>query len=325
MAAALMLAGPAPASPTGSNGFDVVALGVRGGVVDGNLSAFMIQPHGDERALTCDAGTLTNGIKIAAGRGAFRGEEADPEQILKKRIKGYLISHAHLDHVAGLLIAAPDDSAKSIYALPSVNGRIESSYFNWDAWANFTDRGRAPLLGKYHVVDLPVATATPVADTAMMVTAYPLAHDGVESTAFLIETGGGADGGAALLCLGDTGADVNEPGGKLSALWAAVADRVKARRLKALVIEVSYPDGRPKAQLFGHLTPELLLRSLADLEQAAGGKGSLAGLPVIVAHIKYPIGDMQRTRKLIAGQLKAGNSMGVRFILPDQGDRWHFR
>ena len=29
--------------------------------------------------------------------------------VLTTRIKGYLISHAHLDHVAGLIIASPDD------------------------------------------------------------------------------------------------------------------------------------------------------------------------------------------------------------------------
>ena len=40
--------------------------------------------------------------------------------VLKSEIKGYLISHAHLDHVQGLVIASPDDSNKTIYSLPSV-------------------------------------------------------------------------------------------------------------------------------------------------------------------------------------------------------------
>ena len=40
-----------------ADGFDVVVLGGLGGVQDGNLSSFLIHPHGDDRAVTCDAGT----------------------------------------------------------------------------------------------------------------------------------------------------------------------------------------------------------------------------------------------------------------------------
>ena len=50
--AGFAIAGGAHAGP----GFDVVTLGARGGIEDGNLSAFMIAPAGDGRAVTCDAG-----------------------------------------------------------------------------------------------------------------------------------------------------------------------------------------------------------------------------------------------------------------------------
>ena len=46
--------------------------------------------------------------------------------VLTTKIKGYLISHAHLDHLAGLIIASPDDSNKTIYALPSVAADLVS-------------------------------------------------------------------------------------------------------------------------------------------------------------------------------------------------------
>ena len=72
----------------------------------------------------------------------------------------------------------------------------EDSYFNWLAWPNFTDRGKAPQLKKYPLTDLAPATPTPLRNTSMTVTAYPLSHGGVESTAFLIESGPDA-----LLCL----------------------------------------------------------------------------------------------------------------------------
>ena len=47
------------------------------------------------------------------------------------------------------MIASPDDSKKPIYALPSVNAALVETYFNWQAWPNFADRGKAPQLKKY--------------------------------------------------------------------------------------------------------------------------------------------------------------------------------
>ena len=79
------------------------------------ISAWMIAPAGQAKAVMCEAGTLMNGIEVAQRRGALRGS---PGTILQDRIAGCSISHAHLDHVAGMLIASPDDKAKAIYARP---------------------------------------------------------------------------------------------------------------------------------------------------------------------------------------------------------------
>jgi len=298
----VMLSGPALAA----DGFDIVSLGALGGIQDGNLSANLIRPHDDDRAVTCDAGTLVNGLRVAGEAGGL------------DRIKGYLISHAHLDHVAGLIIASPDDGKKPIYGLPSVNAALVETYFNWLAWPNFTDRGKAPQLKKYTLEDLKPGVATPLRDTKMSVTAFPLSHGGVESTAFLVESDGDA-----VLCFGDTGPDAVEKTTKLHDVWAAVADKVKQRRLKAILIESSYTSDRPDAQLFGHLTPKWLLASLHDLDRLAGA-GSLKDLPVVVTHIKYSLTGEQPQAKMLE-ELTAGNDLGVRFIIPRQGDRWHFR
>ncbi len=118
---------PGAPKAVAADGFDVVALGALGGIQDGNLSAWLIHPHSDRRAVTCEAGTLVNGLRAAEEKGAFAGIEVPADSssnrvgyVLTAMIKGYLISHAHLDHVAGLVIASPDDSKKPIYALPSV-------------------------------------------------------------------------------------------------------------------------------------------------------------------------------------------------------------
>jgi 3',5'-cyclic-nucleotide phosphodiesterase len=313
-AAVGLLVSAADAPPAG---FDVVALGVQGGGDGGDLSSYLIHPADDPRGVTCDAGALVTGLQRARAAGAFGRPAPDVSDLLRTRVRGYLISHAHLDHLAGLLIAAPDDGAKPVYALASVIEAVSRDYLNWRAWPNFADRGPRPLR-QYALRDLTPGVAIPLAGTAMSVTAFPLAHDGVESTAFLLRAGE-----ASLLCLGDTGPDAVEKTGRLAALWTVVAEEVRARRLRAIIIEASYPDGRADDRLFGHLTPQWLIRSLEDLERRAGA-GSLGGLPVIVNHIKYPADRPDRLRALIAKQLAAGRRLGTRFILPRQGNSWRF-
>jgi 3',5'-cyclic-nucleotide phosphodiesterase len=98
---------------------------------------------------------------------------------------------------------------------------------------------------------------------------------------------------------------------------------VKQRRLKAIVIESSYTSDRPDGQLFGHLTPKWMLASLREFDQLAGGK-ALKDLPIIVSHIKYSLTREQPQKKMLE-ELEAGNDIGVRFVDPQQGSRWHFK
>ena len=152
----------------------------------------------------------------------------------------------------------------------------------------------------------------------MTVTAYPLSHGGMESTAFLLESDG-----EGILCFGDTGPDAVQKVTRLHDVWTALADRVKQKRLKAIMIEASYTSDRPDNLLFGHLTPRWLLDTLRDLDRQAGGN-ALKGLPVVVSHIKYSLTKEQPQKQMLQ-ELEAGNDLGVRFVIPEQGSRWHFR
>lgn len=247
-----------PAVALSGQGFDVIVLGALGGIQDGNLSSYLIRPHGDRNAIACDAGSLVNGLKVAQDKGVFRDVKV-PEgssdsvigHVLKNEIKGYLISHAHLDHVQGLVVASPDDSNKTIYGLPSVNAEIEQTYFNWKAWPNMLDRGQPPHLKKYHLTDLKPGEAKDLTGTAMTMTPYPLNHGGAESTAFLIESGDDA-----ILCFGDTGPDEVQKASNMQDIWKAVADKVRQQKLKAIILETSYTSDRPDNLLFGHMTPK---------------------------------------------------------------------
>ncbi len=121
-----------------------------------------------------------------------------------------------------------------------------------------------------------------------------------------------------LLYLGDTGPDSVEHSDKLHLLWNAVEPMVRNGRLKAIFIEVSFPNAVPDKSLFGHLTPRWLMREMQDLEQLAG-PGKLRNLPVVITHIK-PSGDQET---IIRKELRE-NPFGLRLIFPEQGVRMDF-
>jgi cAMP phosphodiesterase len=96
--------------------FKVIPLGVKGGIDESNLSCYMLAAEGTDNYVCLDAGTVYYGIKKAVDSDIFN---KDALFVLKNNIKGYVISHPHLDHVAGLIINSPADTSKNIYGLAS--------------------------------------------------------------------------------------------------------------------------------------------------------------------------------------------------------------
>ena len=302
--------------------FELVVLGDKGGIQDGNLSAFLLRALDEPYYVALDAGTLVNGINAADQLDAFSDLPLvqDPQwnttgTILRRHVKGYLISHGHLDHVAGLLISSPEDSPKPIYALPSVNQTLLDTYFNWQAWANFTDKGLPPRLNQYQLIDLIPRQSQPMADTSLRVTAFSMSHP-LESTAFVIEKDQDL-----FVYIGDTGPDQIEQQGKLKALWQYLAKQLKEKHLRALVAEVSFANERPDKLLFGHLTPKWLMQELTEFHELIEDKSAIKDLQVIVNHIKYTLKSGPDPKKRIEQQLAQENSLGFNFVLVSQGQR----
>jgi cAMP phosphodiesterase len=301
-----------PFSLAAQSAFDVIPLGIRGGLDESNLSAYLIAPAGSKKFICADAGTVRYGIDRAI---ALKSLKATESEVLKNYIRAYLVSHGHLDHLSGLIINSPDDTSKSIYAMPYVIDVLRNKYFSWESWANFADQGEKPALGKYHYQSLESGTQVAIANTDLKVSAFELAHSSpYKSTAFLLE-----HDDKYLLYLGDTGADRVEKSDKLAQLWQAVAALVKAKKLRAIFIEVSYANDQPETQLFGHLTPKLLQEELAALA-ASVGKPAMAGLKVVITHIKPASGIESR----IKAELAKSNVFGVKFVFPEQGKRLSF-
>ncbi|MGF1724730.1 MBL fold metallo-hydrolase [Photobacterium nomapromontoriensis] len=302
--------------------FNLIALGSKGGIQDGNLTAFMMKSEADNDYIMLDAGALVSGL-IAAENKALASivvPDGSPYTkvgyVLRERIKGYFISHAHLDHLAGMVIASPDDSSKPIYSLASVNQSISDNYFNWESWPNFANEGEGLHIKKYIFTDLTPNHWAPVAHTSLQVLALPLAHSGMESTAFVFKN----SMGEVMAYLGDTGPDKVEKSNNLDVLWTVLAKYAKKGKLAGIVIEVSYDNSVPDSALYGHLTPHWLLEELSVLAVKSGGSHALKGLNVVVSHIKYSLKKGERPEQVIVKQLAEGNQLGVNFIFPKQGD-----
>jgi len=77
-----------------SQSFRIVPLGVKGGIDESNLSAYMVAASGTNNYICLDAGTLYYGIEKAVNNKVF---SIPAEQVLRQYIKGYFISHAHMD------------------------------------------------------------------------------------------------------------------------------------------------------------------------------------------------------------------------------------
>ncbi len=298
--------------------FVAVPLGTAGGLEEGNLSSYLLAQADSAEFVALDAGTLCAGLRKAVHRGSFGESLRNPETVLREHIKAYLISHAHLDHVAGLVICSSDDSPKPVIGLPETIDNIRDHLFNWKIWPNFGNEGNGVQIKKYAYVRLKPGQTYPVGQTQMTVTPFELSHSrGYLSTAFLI----GANQ-KYVLCFGDTGPDEVENSTCMQTVWTAAAPLVREHKLSGIFLEASFPSDHPDSQLFGHMTPKWMmaeLRNLAELADPEHPETALKGLKVVVTHIKPSLNPKNDMAAVIMRELTERNDLGVEFVLPEAG------
>jgi 3',5'-cyclic-nucleotide phosphodiesterase len=306
--------------------FRCIPLGVEGGLIESSLPAYLLAPIGSTDFVCLDAGTLLAGLRIARANGCFSNiampldcKDSLEGRILRHHIKAYLITHTYIDHLAGLIANSPADSAKPIMALEETIDGLQQHVFNWIIWPNFGGEGESPRLARYELVALQPGERREIPGTAMCVEAQPLAHGArIDSAAFLVDANG-----QHVVYMGDTGPDHLEDRPTTHRLWERLVPLVREDRLRAVYIESSYSDETPDDQLLSHLTPRWImhaLRQFAEMVDPRRPETALAGLTIVVSHIKPHLGAGEETRDAVKRQLSERNDLGLRLVFAEQGE-----
>lgn len=205
-------------------------------------SAFLV----NERTLL-DAGTVPKSLTLSE---QFAVEHA-------------VISHAHLDHVAGLAYLAEAlalcDATRpvTVWAIPPVVDGLRTSLFNNILWPDFAAVPAAAPVVRYRTLETGGAHRV----GALSVTPIAVDHS-VPAAGFVVE-----DDGSAIIYSGDTG--------PTTALWQAARS---IPNLGAVILECAFPDRMQRlAELSGHMTPARIARELGKLP---------SHVPVWIFHVK---------------------------------------
>jgi len=189
--------------------------------------------------------------EILLDAGSFTAVLDQREQM---RIKHIFITHAHLDHIVSIpfladnIIVSEKQNRVSIYSIPPVLKMIKQHLFNSTLWPDFTIIPK-PENAVLNLVKL--SAGKPVRVNEYTITPYEVNHI-VPAVGYLVQN----RKGKRLFYTGDTGPSART--------W----EKLGNRRIDCLIIDVSFPNSLSGMALrSGHLTPELLMKEMARMQQ----------------------------------------------------------
>lgn len=179
-------------------------------------------------------------------------------------LRDIILTHAHLDHIAGLPLFIDDLFASltepiRVHASEEVIEVLERDIFNWSVYPRFSEltNEHGPVLSYF-----PLGPSEDVAVAHLLVRAIDVNHK-VPSSGFVI-----SDGKVTIALTGDTAA--------MDGFWDTVNDLEK---LDALLIECAFPDElKELARISHHLTPSLLAYEISKFQ--------IPDCPIYVVNLK---------------------------------------
>ncbi|MEJ7846540.1 MAG: 3',5'-cyclic-nucleotide phosphodiesterase [Pyrinomonadaceae bacterium] len=182
----------------------------------------------------------------------------------KQQVRDIVLSHAHLDHIAGLPLFLDDLFANltqpvQIHAEAKVIEILERDIFNWSVYPRFSELSNANGAVMGYNIFMP---DTEFNVRHLTVRALGVNHN-VPSAGFVV-----SDGSAKFVLTGDTAA--------MNGFWDTVND---IDGLSALLVECAFPDELEElARISHHLTPSGLKRELAKFKNP--------NCPIYVVNVK---------------------------------------
>lgn len=350
--------------------FSAIVLGNYGGLTEENLSSVLISHNASNAFLALDAGSLLYGLRAFLNANnmlsnnyaqsntylsfpfpdwTLGNEMARAGFILRNHIWGYLLGHAHLDHINGLVIDSPEDfftdvdqmidnttkRAKPIVGLNSTLQTLQEDVFNGRLWPDLPKITKQYWYEQvnadeiYQVNDLLALNPNirhPILYEQwkdITVKVYRLCHENLNSTAFLFDSAAESN---QLIYFSDTGVSSSTTDQQcnwqdvLNSIWSDAA--LNPQILSAIFIELSASDESPISKMYGHLRPVDLIKSLSYLKTIRS-MDSLSHIKVIINHIKPSFNAGEDPSIRIKTQIdNDAKTFGVdaQFIFPSQGD-----
>ncbi|OAX43821.1 hypothetical protein K503DRAFT_846963 [Rhizopogon vinicolor AM-OR11-026] len=342
--------------------FDMVVVGSGGGPDETNLSGYLIKPceaAWDDGIIALEAGSgygaLRHIMKCNPNIFGERPPEEDPASFtpltVYSNVKSFLLTHAHLDHIGSLVIAAGTlgGSRKRIYGSPQTLRDLETVFSGrvWPKLATYDENNTSFRL-VYHALhaDGKYSVIFPNISVRVMTISHGNNDSGqYDGSCFFIRHDPTKH---EFIFFGDVEPDSVAVQPKNITVWRAAAPKIP-HDLSTIFIECSYQAGRPDDVLWGHLSPDHLVQELITLatevviaRNASKSRtglrprkrqrknsvppealyGALEGLKVYIMHCKDMFSTERPINHVIGDQCRerlAPHRLGVELLTADQG------
>lgn len=252
-----------------------------------------------------------------------------------KGIKEYYITHAHLDHIAAMVMNSPmvyDGecmSGKKLWGLPFTMDAIKRHVFNDLIWPDLLDgtasrlkldslaeqrRHNCETFPQWDIIPLKVHHGFGVSEPSSR----------IYSTIYLFID---KRSGSGIVICGDLEQDhATDKLPLLEEAWDYIAKHIPHRKLKGIIIECSSWTATQQTELYGHMSPTYLVPAINRLQRQYQEPDALRDLEIVITHVKKAISDKD-PRLIILKELRDqahATQLHVRFSIAIQGYTFQF-